>query len=253
MGEGGLELLVIVRHVDAHGQTAQHEESGKAVEDGVVGPRHHDSGVFCLSSCHTDVIRPGDGETSLDQALQEAEETTEIAGLVQLRERAGIAPVAEPEAVVQRVGAEHGDEGVQDQADDKDDFAEREPEFRLAVPLDSEDVDQSTPTGVQLVHLSQTLQNQSPLPTTKKQKHGEKGRPSPIKHDNNRNDRTRRHGGTPIMNDDVASDDLKRHERGFEDEEVVACCHAEGFVDVAAGEADEGRGDGEVGYHFCHA
>ena len=42
----------------------------------------------------------------------------------------------------------------------------------------------------------------------------------------------------------VASDDLKGDEPGFEDEEVIASGHAEGSVDVAAGETGEGGGCG---------
>lgn len=41
------------------------------------------------------------------------------------------------------VAAEHGDESVDDEADDKDDFAESEPKFGFAVPFYSEDVEGS--------------------------------------------------------------------------------------------------------------
>lgn len=42
---------------------------------------------------------------------------------------------------MERVAAEHGDEGVGDQVDDEDNFAEGEPGFRFAVLFDGEDVD----------------------------------------------------------------------------------------------------------------
>lgn len=79
----------------------------------------------------------------MDQTLQEAHEAAERAGGVVFGEGAGVAPVAEAEAVVERVAAEHGDEGVDDQADDQDDFAEGEPEFGFAVPFDGEDIDEA--------------------------------------------------------------------------------------------------------------
>ena len=44
----------------------------------------------------------------------------------------------------------------------------------------------------------------------------------------------------PIVDYYVAGNDLEGDECGFEDEETVAGGHAGGFVDVAAGEADEG-------------
>jgi len=141
--EGVVELLVVVRDVDADGQAAEDEEGRQAVEDGAVGARHHHARVLRLARRHADVVRPRDREAGLDQALQEAEEAAEGARLVQFGEGTGVLPVAEAEPVVQRVAAQHGDEGVQDQADDQDDFAEREPEFGFAVPFDGEDVDQS--------------------------------------------------------------------------------------------------------------
>jgi hypothetical protein len=42
-----------------------------------------------------------------------------------------------------RVTAEHHDEGEDEQPDDEEHFAERRPELRLAVPLDSEEIDEA--------------------------------------------------------------------------------------------------------------
>ena len=135
------ELLIRIGDIDADRQAAQDEKRREPVEDGIIGARHDDARVLGLARRHADIVGPGDGEAGLDEALQEAEEAAEGAGLVELGECAGVAPVAEAEAVVQRVAAEHGHEGVEDQADDQDHFAEREPELGFAVPFYGEDVD----------------------------------------------------------------------------------------------------------------
>lgn len=139
--EGVGELLVVVGDVDADGQAAEDEEGRQPVEDGVIGARHHRARVLGLARRHADVVGSRDRKAGLDEALQEAEKAAEGARLVEFGEGSGVAPVAEAEAVVQWVAAEHGDEGVEDQPDDEDDFAEREPELGFAVPFDGEDVD----------------------------------------------------------------------------------------------------------------
>lgn len=55
------------------------------------------------------------------------------------------------------------------------------------------------------------------------------------------------------MDDDIAGGDFKGNQDGFENEEIPSGGETKGFVDVAAGESDKGRGDGEVGDHFGEA
>lgn len=55
------------------------------------------------------------------------------------------------------------------------------------------------------------------------------------------------------MDDQVAGDDFKGDQEGFEHEEVVPGRDAEGFVDIPSSEADEGTGDGKICDHFGHA
>ncbi len=43
------------------------------------------------------------------------------------------------------------------------------------------------------------------------------------------------------MNYDIACHDLEWYQHGFEDEEIIAGGETKCFVDVAAGETDEGR------------
>ncbi len=73
--------------------------------------------------------------------MQEAKESSEISSVVKVTECAWISPVLESEAITKRIAAKHGYEGVNDETDDEKDFAESEPEFGLAVPLDGKDVD----------------------------------------------------------------------------------------------------------------
>ncbi|KAJ2965739.1 hypothetical protein NQ176_g10473 [Zarea fungicola] len=115
------------------------------------------------------------------------------------------------------VATDHDDEGEQDQADDEEHLAERSPEFSLAIPLDSNDINQ----GVQ---------------------------------DNNYG----YHGGSgycfgPEIDDEVAGRHFEGDQSGLKDEEVPANGKPKGLVDVATGESDKGRRDGQIGYHFSHA
>ena len=215
--EGLGQLGVVVGHQDAHAQGPQHEERRQPVEDGLVSPGQDLARILGLARGHAHVVRPGDGETRLDQTLQEAQEPAQTAAVVQLRETARVVPVPEPEPVAERVAAEHDDEGVYDQPDDEQDFAQGEPEFGFAVPLDREEVDQG------------------------------------VADDDDGDDPAGRHDVAPVVDDDVAGDDFERHKHGFKHEEVVPSSDAEGFVDVPACEADEWRRDGKVGDHLGHA
>ena len=84
--ERGFQLCVIVWHVDAGAQRTEHEKRCQSIEDNVVRSRHHRAGVLGFTGCHGDVVWPGDSEGGLDQALQEAEKTAEVTGVVELSE-----------------------------------------------------------------------------------------------------------------------------------------------------------------------
>lgn len=43
----------------------------------------------------------------------------------------------------------------------------------------------------------------------------------------------------PVFNDQADGHDFKGYESGFEDEEIVTCCDAEGLVDISASKSDE--------------
>jgi len=75
----------------------------------------------------------------------------------------------------------------------------------------------------------------------------------PVENDDDGNDSAGGNGLAPVVDDDVAGGDLKRHQGGLEDEKVPAGGEAKGLVDVAAGKVDEGRRDGEIGHHLGHA
>lgn len=56
------------------------------------------------------------------------------------------------------------------------------------------------------------------------------------------NDNVHRRNGDcvgPVIDDQTDGHDFKGYESGFEDEEVVTGCDAEGFVDVSAGKSNE--------------
>lgn len=215
--EGVAQLLVVVGDKDADAEGAEDEKGGEAVEDGVEGTGHDVAGVLSLAGGHGDVVGAGDGEGGLDETLKETEEAAEVAVVVQLGHGAGLVPEAEAEAVALGVAAEHDDEGEDDEGDDEQDLAEGRPELGLAVPLDGEDVEQA------------------------------------VEDDDDGDDGAGGDDVAPVVNDEVACGDLKGDEGGLEDEEVPAGGEAKGLVDVAAGEADEGRGDGQEGDHLGHA
>jgi hypothetical protein len=82
----GFVLCVVERYVDAHGERTEHEESGETIEHSVISAWHDFSRVLGLSSGHGNVVGSGDGEGGLDQALEEAEETAELAFVVEFCE-----------------------------------------------------------------------------------------------------------------------------------------------------------------------
>lgn len=96
--ERGFQLRVIVWHVNADARRAEHEKCCHSVKDGVVRSQHHPARVLGFTGCHGDVVWPSDGEGGLDQALQEAEKTDEVTGVVEFSEGTRILPVAEAEA-----------------------------------------------------------------------------------------------------------------------------------------------------------
>lgn len=53
------------------------------------------------------------------------------------------------------------------------------------------------------------------------------------------------------MDDYVARRHLEWHQRGLKDEEVVSYRDPEGFIYVAACEADEWRGNWKIRHHLC--
>ena len=55
------------------------------------------------------------------------------------------------------------------------------------------------------------------------------------------------------MNDEVTGDHFKWDKHGLEDKKIVARCNTKGLVDISAGKANKGRGDGEISDHFSHA
>lgn len=76
------------------------------------------------------------------------------------------------------------------------------------------------------------------------------GKDGPVKYDNDGDDGACWNDIAPEADDDVASYDFEGYEGGFEDEEVPASSYAEGIINEASSEANEGRGNGEVSDHF---
>ena len=75
----------------------------------------------------------------------------------------------------------------------------------------------------------------------------------PIEYDNDRYHTRYWHGIAPVMNNKVTRSDLERDQCCLENEEIPPGSETEGLVDVAAGEADERRRDGQIGDHLSHA
>lgn len=109
--ESGNEVGVVVGDVNADRERTEDEESSEAIEDGIVCARHDFAGVFGLTSGHGDVVWAGDGEGCLDETLEEAEETSELAFVVELGEGSWVLPVPEAVSVLLGVTTQHRDEG----------------------------------------------------------------------------------------------------------------------------------------------
>lgn len=74
-----------------------------------------------------------------------------------------------------------------------------------------------------------------------------------IEHNNNRNNPSSRYGLAPVVDDHIARSNLKRHHGGLEHKKVPPGGKPKRLIDIAAGKADERRGDGQVGHHLGHA
>lgn len=138
---GGNQVGVIVWNQNTDSQRAKHEEGSETPEHGSEGLWKDDSWVLSLSGGHRDIVGTGDGEGSLDQALQETNESAKIAFVpVESRERTRILPISETESIAEWVAAEHGNKSEEQKSNDENDLAQGHPELSLAVPLDSSEV-----------------------------------------------------------------------------------------------------------------
>ena len=60
-----------------------------------------------------------------------------------LNESSRIPPESEAVRIMQRVAADHGDEGEREDDEDQDDFAARQPEFGFTKDFDGKDVEET--------------------------------------------------------------------------------------------------------------
>lgn len=77
-GEGGGEFGVVVGDENPHAESAEDEEGGEAIEDGIVGFGEDDSRVFGFACGHGDVVGTGDDKGGLDETLEETEKIGQV-------------------------------------------------------------------------------------------------------------------------------------------------------------------------------
>lgn len=173
--------------------------------------------VHCLSRNHGDIFRATDSPCGNEQGTEEALKFAQRTSCDIFGKGAGITPISEAIGIVLRVSADHGDEGEEKQDDDENDFARRQPELRLSVPTDGEDVDER------------------------------------IEEDTDETDGPDGDVVPPKLQNQVERRDLERDEDGFVEEEIPARHETEGLVDPFSGISDEGTRHGHVHGHLGDA
>lgn len=211
------EFLGIVRDENTDTEGTEDEEGSQTVEDGVVGAGHDLARVLSLTCSHGNIIGSGNSKGGFDETVEEANPLAKTALVMQLGERARVLPKSETKSITLRVTAKHDNKGEEDEADDEDDFAQGSPELGLTVPFDSDKIYQC------------------------------------VEYDDDDNHGGKRYGVGPEAYNDTTGCDFKGHESSFEYEEIPTRSETKGFVDIATGEADKGRGDREIRNHFSHA
>lgn len=136
-------------------------------------------------------------------------------------ERTWSFPVSKPKPVAQWVSTKHNNEGEDDESNNQKNFTKSQPELRLSVPLDGEEVDGTKLLSTQGVTVA--------------------GYHKPVKDQTNSDHSCNRNFCGPVLKDDIASHNFKRHKGSFKNEEVVPSCYTKGLIDISTSESDEGR------------
>ncbi|RFU33082.1 hypothetical protein B7463_g3216, partial [Scytalidium lignicola] len=130
---------------DAHSKDADHIEAHETVEDEFGNAWNSASRVLDLAGCHGDQVRASNVERSIADDAPPAQETASRARGVIRMHRHTMFPVPEAVGVVLGIAADHGDEGKEHEADEKQDLGRRHDELGLTIPLDGDDVNVSVP------------------------------------------------------------------------------------------------------------
>lgn len=138
------ELRVVGAEDNTCAKSAHDEEETETPVDRLEGVLDVDTGTFGLGSHHRDILGSDDTESCAPHARQEALESSEAAAGKIFGESTRGVPVAESVRVALRVATDHGDESEAEQDEDQDDLATGQPEFRLTISLDCEDVEETS-------------------------------------------------------------------------------------------------------------
>lgn len=126
---------------NTHSQGSADEEDAKTDIDHLERSLDVDSGAFGLGGDHGDVLGTDNSEGSRGETGEEALESPQTTRTDVFAECATVLPVAETVRIVLGISTHHGDEGEEEEGEDQDDLAAREPELGLTVRSHGQDVD----------------------------------------------------------------------------------------------------------------
>lgn len=135
------QCRVIVGNHNADAERSEDEETSESPVHSLEGSLDGYARVHGLTSNHGDIFGTTDGPGGDKQGTKEAFESAQRAFGDIFSKSPRITPIPEAIGVTLRVSADHSDEGEQEQDDDENDLAGRQPEFGLSIPTHCEDVD----------------------------------------------------------------------------------------------------------------
>lgn len=134
------ERGVVIRDNDADTQGADDEEDGKSPVDRFEGGLDVCGWTFSLGGCHSDILRPDDGERRGPKGSKKALKPTKIPGGVPFFEGARFTPVPEAVGIMLWVTATHRHQGEGEQHEDENDLPAGKPELSLTVCSHCKDI-----------------------------------------------------------------------------------------------------------------
>lgn len=127
-----------------------HSEGSTNKEDAESQVYHFESGfdvdswACCFCCNHGNILRTHNGEQSRRKGSYKPLKTPNVASADVLAEGLAITEVLETVGITSWVAANHGDKGEEEEGEDQDDLASRQPEFSFAICSYGKDIDSAT-------------------------------------------------------------------------------------------------------------